>query len=193
MEGGPQAVRGLAREPGRDEHAESRKILRLASKTLEARLRDLADEQRDPIARAVADALRELRAHRVYSIDVHAGNIGYSHQDGVFKVFDIGSSSSPEGHKPPELPHASGMPRGGMVEEGTSVEEIGEEVASGSTAEDVIRLDRDAVYKGAERVVEAYARVLKRVPFDKGAEAGAPGSRSRRRWLRANRPSRARR
>ena len=108
-------------------HAESRKILRLASKTLEARLRDLADEQRDPIARAVADALRELRAHRVYSIDVHAGNIGYSHHDGVFKVFDIGSSSSPEGHKPPELPHASGMPRGGMVEEGTSVEEIGEE------------------------------------------------------------------
>ena len=38
-------------------------------------------------------------------------------------------------------------------------------------AEDVIKLDRDAVYRGAERVVEAYARVLKRVPFDKGAEA----------------------
>ena len=63
----------------------------------------------------------------MYSIDVHAGNIGYSHQDGVFKVFDIGSSSSPAGEKPPELAHVSRMTRAGMVEEGVEVGEIGED------------------------------------------------------------------
>ena len=50
------------------------------------------------------------------------------------------------------------------------VEVVPDGEANGA-AEDVIKLDRDAVYKGAERVVQAYARTLKRVPFDKGAEA----------------------
>jgi hypothetical protein len=110
-------------------HAEARKMLRLASRELERRLRDLADEASDPIARAVANALRELRSHGVYSIDVHAGNIGYSHEGGVFKVFDIGSSSSPPGAQTPELPHGTArtMPRSGNVREGVAVEEIGEE------------------------------------------------------------------
>ena len=49
-------------------HAESRKILRLASKQLESELRYLADTQQDPIAHQVADALRELRGSRVYSM-----------------------------------------------------------------------------------------------------------------------------
>lgn len=48
----------------------------------------------------VASALEELREHRVFAIDVHGGNVGLDEGGGidgedVYRVYDIGTSSSP--------------------------------------------------------------------------------------------------
>ena len=73
----------------------------------------------------------------------------------------------------PEMPRIerTGGAHRDAVASKVNVVEFVRESERGGAAEDVIKLDRDAVYNGAERVVQAYARALKRVPFDKGAEA----------------------
>jgi intein/homing endonuclease len=53
----------------------------------------------------VAAALAELRKHDVYAIDVHGGNVGWvpAIPDRIYKVFDIGASSTPRGPEPGEI------------------------------------------------------------------------------------------
>lgn len=102
--------------------ADARATLYAASKALERQLRDIGSK----LAVDVADGLRELRDHKVYGIDVHAGNIGYSARDGVYKLFDIGASSSPDTANPGELPLETETAPRGMTEEGVRVEEIGD-------------------------------------------------------------------
>ena len=94
----------------------------------------------------------------------------------------------------PEMPRIEriGGAHRDAVASKVNVVEFVRESERGGAAEDVIKLDRDAVYNGAERVVQAYARGLKRVPFDKGARRSGHRSRSRRRWSKASRPSRVR-
>ena len=85
----------------------ARVALREASEKLEAVLRDNADylTQRGDAAGAalasgVADGLAETRAVGVYAIDVHGGNVG-TDGAGTYKIFDLGTSSSPPGAAPP--------------------------------------------------------------------------------------------
>jgi hypothetical protein len=103
--------------------ADARATLYAASTALERQLRDVGSK----LAVEVADGLHELRDHRVYGIDVHAGNIGFHRRDGVYKLFDIGSSSSPDTANPGELPLETETAPRGMTEEGVQVEEIGGE------------------------------------------------------------------
>lgn len=102
--------------------ADARATLYAASKALERQLRDIGSK----LSVEVADGLHELRDHKVYGIDVHAGNIGYSASDGVYKLFDIGASSSPDTANPGELPLETETAPRGMTEEGVRVEEIGD-------------------------------------------------------------------
>jgi hypothetical protein len=103
--------------------ADARATLYAASTALERQLRDVGSK----LAVEVADGLHELRDHKVYGIDVHAGNIGFHRRDGVYKLFDIGASSSPDTANPGELPLETETAPRGMTEEGVQVEEIGGE------------------------------------------------------------------
>jgi hypothetical protein len=125
-------------------HRDARIKLYDASVELEARLRAIRGYQ---IASDVADALAELRGLGIYAIDVHGGNIGRDRQ-GVFKIFDVGSSSSPAGTQAPELGAAEGRGRAleactcGMVEEDVAVEEIDVREESVSQLTEQGRLER---------------------------------------------------
>lgn len=128
-------------------HKRERARLEKASVTMESELRDIAEQLRyekigrGRIAEGVADALKELRSHAIYAIDVHSGNVGRD-VDGTVKLFDIGSSSPPSRPKAPAItppkvrpePEPSTIDRNeqlrlpGMLSEAPSVEWIGEGV-----------------------------------------------------------------
>jgi hypothetical protein len=141
---------------------DAREVLYAASVALEASLRGM----RLDIATHMARALAELRGVGVYAIDVHGGNIGVS-RDGVFKLFDIGSSSSPAHVEAPELQgeaaegakgvrrRVSGTPA--MVVEGVKVGEVG---GGGGAAEDVIRVDHTMIEAAAKRTAGQFAHHL---------------------------------
>ena len=85
----------------------ARIALQEASEKLEAVLRDNAqylatkgDAAGAALASGVADGLAETRAVGVYAIDVHGGNVG-TDGAGTYKIFDLGTSSSPPGAAPP--------------------------------------------------------------------------------------------
>lgn len=114
---------------------EARDKLLVASDTLEQRLRSAAQRDDRKLLRDVADALAELRSVGVYAIDAHSGNVGWSPVDSVYKLFDIGTSSSPRGTQPGELPQETEAERAktrsahetlGVVDESVIAEEIGE-------------------------------------------------------------------
>lgn len=129
-------MRALPSQLRKMTRAQARDRLLQTSIVLEDELRARAKETRwvtefeSDLMNQVADGLHELRDVGVYAIDVHQNNVGFSARDGVYKLFDIGSSSSPPNAPTPEqLPERESiMP--GMVEEGVRVEEIGEETAS---------------------------------------------------------------
>lgn len=82
----------------------ARDRLRHASEMLSLELENIDN----PIFNQIAKGLGELREQGVYGIDVHPGNIGYIgmiEEPGAYiiKIFDVGSSSSPEGTKVPSL------------------------------------------------------------------------------------------
>jgi hypothetical protein len=122
------------------DRAAQREKLKNASLNLERTLRQQGHELRRVdmmedvyLVEGVADALRELRDHGVYAIDVHAGNVGYVDSDSggiLYKVFDIGSSSPPARPKAKviddeRVPEQLELP--GMFEEGVGAAEwIGE-------------------------------------------------------------------
>lgn len=122
------------------DRAAQREKLKNASLNLERTLRQQGVELRRVdmmddvyLVEGVADALRELRDHGVYAIDVHAGNVGYVDSDsgGIqYKVFDIGSSSPPARPKAKviddeRVPEQLDLP--GMFDEGVGAAEwIGE-------------------------------------------------------------------
>jgi hypothetical protein len=85
--------------------ARARTRLMEASMMLEGALRQIYEEQGERIAGDVAQALGELRSVGVYAIDVHGGNVGWigTERGPVFKVFDIGMSSTPTGTRAPPL------------------------------------------------------------------------------------------
>jgi hypothetical protein len=75
----------------------ARLFLRHVSVVMEEEIRSAELGQ---IGDDVADGLVELRQRGVYAIDVHRGNVGYDERDNVYKLFDIGTSSSPAVPKP---------------------------------------------------------------------------------------------
>lgn len=83
---------------------EARERLQYASEMLSLELENI----NNPIYWQIAEGLGELREHGVYAIDVHPGNVGYVgmiEEPGAYtiKIFDIGTSSSPDGVKVPAL------------------------------------------------------------------------------------------
>jgi|HubBroStandDraft_2_1064218.scaffolds.fasta_scaffold00001_109 hypothetical protein len=124
------------RSLARLDRAAQREKLKNASINLERTLRQQGHELRRVdmmedvyLVEGVADALRELRDHGVYAIDVHAGNVGYVDSDSggiLYKVFDIGSSSPPARPKAKviddeRVPEQLELP--GMFEEGVGAAE----------------------------------------------------------------------
>ena len=112
-------------------HGAARAVLKQASEDLERGLRKLGESDGPDRAMAndIAEALAELRGHGVYAIDAHRNNIGYSTADKRYKLFDIGSSSSPHDVATGEIPPVTRQEitkTSPIVEEGIASEEIGE-------------------------------------------------------------------
>ncbi len=79
--------------------ARARQLLEPASRELSTLLR----LENDADLNEIATGVEELHGHGVYAVDFHPGNVGWSNRDGVYKVFDLGISSSPKGVKPKVL------------------------------------------------------------------------------------------
>lgn len=107
-------ILGLAVDEVKDEHrAWTDSLAKLPRREARATLirasDDLAHEllkADDPAFTQIATAILDLYSQGVYWIDAHHKNVGYSAEDGVFKVFDLGVSATLDapGRPAPEAP-----------------------------------------------------------------------------------------
>jgi thioredoxin reductase (NADPH) len=125
----PEQIRKLSKDKARA------KLLKLSEK-LEAHLRHPhRHTATQNLFVDIANGLAELRSVGIYSIDVHGGNIG-SDDEGTYKIFDVGTGSTPKDAPKPKVVDAAvkkkkalpapqlALPFGHMTRE-AAVEEVG--------------------------------------------------------------------
>jgi hypothetical protein len=101
----------------------ARQRLKRASEAIVGNLRAAVDDAASADVGEIADGVDELRALGIYIVDVHSRNIGFSEEDGVYKIFDVGVSSSPRRRKAPTLrnPEERSVPTMGAIPHWPSV------------------------------------------------------------------------
>jgi hypothetical protein len=164
----------------------AREHLKDLSRMLIQELKDVAREKYegfgDYVERGlydVAAAIGELRAREIYAIDAHGGNVGLDMETGVFKLFDIGSSS------PPDVPKAQTIaqkkrPRTRRPTRGPGWEQMLLPIAPGVEVREIDETS-EGVGLGKVKPVPRYApRGYKFQPLERGRElwTGYPVVRS---------------
>src|SRR5262249_55315965 len=96
----PHQLAQLSRERARNKLREASRDLQIELENQSQVLHEQGMREDAKVATDIASALSELRENGVYAVDVHGGNVGYSRKDKVFRLFDIGTSSSPRANVP---------------------------------------------------------------------------------------------
>lgn len=146
----PHELASLSRDRARKKLRQASEDLQIELENQSKWLRDKGMHEDAKVATDIAAALGELRAEGVFAIDAHGGNIGFDRKTKTFKLFDIGTSSSPRSTVPvvPALPADHHMPLI-LAEEPTDVPWVGDGSETASDGADAVSEPAEASQFGA--------------------------------------------